>query len=322
MHTRKLVKHGESSLSVTLPSKWVNNNHLKKGDEIKVDEKGTYLVIGGRGKHTKSEKIITIPDEMPTSALMHYTAALYRGGYDHVKFRFSKAEIYEAIEKVTGTDLNSWDIIENKKNSCVIDSISSVDHTQFENVLKRLLYGISELSKDSLDAIKNKNIEEIKLAQTKENTINRNANFCERILIKEGYDEPDKIPFLFYIIKELENIGDEYNSICHSYRESQQINKKTIKLYGDVNDILNQFKRLYLKEEAKKPLNIQNAAEVHSQLREKMKEGYKLLEGNQKDDCILHHLITVLRKTKSCLGCLFSIMIVEEKKKKEFTPSH
>ena len=38
---------------------------------------------------------------VPLLTVMHYTAALYRGGYDHVKFRFSKAEIYEAIEKIT-----------------------------------------------------------------------------------------------------------------------------------------------------------------------------------------------------------------------------
>ena len=37
--------------------------------------------------------------------------------------------------------------------------INILDHTQFENVLKRLLYGITELSTDSLEAIKNKNIE-------------------------------------------------------------------------------------------------------------------------------------------------------------------
>ncbi len=313
MITRKIVKHGSSSLTVTLPKKWTKKNHLEQGDEIKVDEKGTYLVIGGRGKHIKSETTITIPNDMPSSALMHYTAALYRAGYDHVKFIFSTAEAYNNIAKVTGNDLNSWDIIENKKNSCIVDSISSLDHTQFENVLKKLLYGINELSKDSLEAIKNKNVEEIKLAQTKENTINRNANFCERILIKEGYEEPDKIPFLFYIIKELENIGDEYNGICYCYLKDGKINKKTLELYKEINDLLNEFKKLYLKEEAQKPLNIQNAAELHSKIKEKQKVGYKLLAGNQTDDCILHHLITVLRKTKSCLGCLFSIMIAEKK---------
>ena len=53
MVTRKIVQHGSSSLTVTLPKKWVEKNNLKKGNEIKVDEKGTYLVIGGKGKHIK-----------------------------------------------------------------------------------------------------------------------------------------------------------------------------------------------------------------------------------------------------------------------------
>jgi len=314
MVTRKIVQHGSSSLTVTLPRKWINNNKLHKGDEIKLTEKGSYLIVGGRGRKEKTSITIKISGKNPPSAVMHYTAGLYRAGYDHVKFIYNNVETYQAIETVTGSDLSGWNIIENKKDSCIIDSISAVDQSHFEDILKKLLYNLSEFSKDSLEAIKNKDSNSVKMAQTKERIINNNANFCERILIKDGYKDPDKIPFLFYIIKELENIGDEYNNICKYYLNSKSINHKTLKLYYDTNENLGEFKKLYLKEEIDKPLSIENASVLHTKLRDKISETYHLLEANDKDDCILHHLLSILRRTKSCLGCLFSIMIVEEQR--------
>lgn len=315
MSTRKIVQHGSSSLTITLPIKWINRNKLHKGEEIKITEKGSYLIVGGRGKEEKISKTIKIPSNVNPSVMKHYTASLYRAGYDSVKFIYDNAEIYQAIESVTGSDLSGWEIIENKKNSCIIESVAVIDQSLFENIFKKMLYNLSEFSKDSLEAINNGDINAIKMAQTKEQIINRNANFCERILIKDGYKDPEKIPFLFYIIKELENIGDEYNQICKYYLDSNKIDKKTRKSYGEINEMVEVFKKLYLKEEIDKPLSIENASSLYTKIQEKTKEMYDSLKENGKDDCILHHLLSIARRMKSCLGCLFSIMIVEEQTK-------
>ena len=315
MVTRRIVQHGSSSLTITLPAKWVKDNHLKKGNEITIVEEGQYLMIGGRGKKEVEEKTVTIKDgKIPPVAIMHYIAALYRAGYDKVEFTYDAAEVYKAIEHVTGTDLNGWDIIESKKNSCTVESISTTEQAQFKNVLSKLLYNLLELSKESLSGIKDKNTKTIEMSQTKESVINRSANFCERVLIKAGHENPDKIPFLFYIIKELENIGDEYNDICNYYLKTKKIHPKTIKLYEETNDILSGFKRFYEKREVEKALSFEEASIFYGKVLETTDRVFSLLDANQEDGRILHHLLSILRRTKSCLGCLFSIMIVEENK--------
>lgn len=311
MATRKIVQHGSSSLTITLPIKWIKKNHLHKGEEIQIVEEGPYLIVGGKGRKDILSKTVKISDKISRSAIMHYTAALYRAGYDKIKFFYNNAEIYDAIEKVVGADLNGLDITENKKNFCILESISTVDQSQFNNILKKLFFSLSEFSKDSFEAIKNKNINEIEIARTKENIINRNANFCERILTKVGYENIDQIPFLFYIIKELENIGDEYDNICKYYLKQKKIDKKTLRLFKEVNDVFTDFKKLFLKQEIEKSLKIEDCSKLHSQIGEKIKEVYTLLEANDEDDCILHHLCSIVRRIKSCLGSLFSIMIVE-----------
>ncbi len=315
MATRRIVQHGSSSLTITLPAKWVKKNHLHKGEEIKITEEGAYLLIGGRGKKDVVSKMVTIKDsKIPAVAIMHYIAALYRAGYDKVEFTYDTAEVYKAIERVTGSDLNGWDIIESKKNSCTVESISTTEQANFKNVLSKLLYNLLELSKESLSAIKDKNTKAIEMAQTKDNVINRNANFCERVLIKDGHEDPDKLPFLFYIIKELENIGDEYNDICNYYLKTKKINPKTIKLYEETNEIFAGFKRFYEKMVIDKAFSFEEASIFYGKVLETTDKAFSLLDANQEDDRILHHLLSVLRRVKSCLGCLFSIMIVEESK--------
>jgi hypothetical protein len=35
---RKVILHGPSTLTVSLPSKWVKNHNIKKGDELNIEE--------------------------------------------------------------------------------------------------------------------------------------------------------------------------------------------------------------------------------------------------------------------------------------------
>src|SRR3989338_4453795 len=42
---RKIVQHGSSSLTITLPMNFVDKFGLKKGDEVDVEESGTTLIV-------------------------------------------------------------------------------------------------------------------------------------------------------------------------------------------------------------------------------------------------------------------------------------
>ena len=42
---RKVIKQGPSTLMVSLPSKWVKNKNIKRGDEINLFEQGEDIII-------------------------------------------------------------------------------------------------------------------------------------------------------------------------------------------------------------------------------------------------------------------------------------
>ena len=52
------MQHGPSSLTITLPSKWVKKQGIRKGEEIEVEQYGIGLLIYAK-KRTKTP-IITI----------------------------------------------------------------------------------------------------------------------------------------------------------------------------------------------------------------------------------------------------------------------
>ena len=45
---RKLVKQGAATMMISLPSKWIKENGLDKGDEIELIEQGGELLIKSR----------------------------------------------------------------------------------------------------------------------------------------------------------------------------------------------------------------------------------------------------------------------------------
>ncbi len=45
--------------------------------------------------------------------------------------------------------------------------------------------------------------------------INRYSDFCRRLLNKYGYSSQRLTPAIYYIVEQLERIGDSYRDICN-----------------------------------------------------------------------------------------------------------
>ena len=52
---RSLVKHGESTLMVSIPAAWARRHHLEKGDAVDMLDEGECLVLVRKGKKKAEE---------------------------------------------------------------------------------------------------------------------------------------------------------------------------------------------------------------------------------------------------------------------------
>ena len=130
---RKLIQHGRSSLTVSLPKKWVKEKNLKKGEEIEVEESNGTLVISAE-KHHKHKKIdIDVSGAQPM--IRRIIGATFKSGYDEVDVRFSSYDELKAVQELVREQFTGFEII-NEMHAIAFIVVEEKDMITFRDVLK------------------------------------------------------------------------------------------------------------------------------------------------------------------------------------------
>ena len=119
---RKLIKHGESSLTVSLPRYFVKENNLKKGQEIDIREvdNGLFLSVNNH----KELRLISIDLSGQFCVIRKILGATYKCGYDEVNITFSSFNELKEIKDALQSQFEGFEIITQGKNNIVIKKIS------------------------------------------------------------------------------------------------------------------------------------------------------------------------------------------------------
>jgi phosphate uptake regulator len=232
---RKIVQHGSSSLTISLPYKWTKKFNLKKGDEIELEEKGSSLVVN-TGMTNNSNKIrFTIDNK--DEFLRRYLISLYKQGYDEIEIASNDGLPLRKIKDVLNEVLG-FEIIEQNTHSCVIRNIAQASDSEFDPMLRRVFLITLSLARDSLEALKNKNFDQLKDLEEIQYTNNKLTNLCQRILNKKGYKDHTKTNYMYSIIDQVEQIGDHYGDLCRYFHENRvEIKKDVISQFEEVNKL-------------------------------------------------------------------------------------
>jgi phosphate uptake regulator len=236
---RKIVKQGNSALTLTLPKEWTKKLSLKPGDELEVEEVAGSLKISP--EMTGDKAIELNLEELNETLIWTYIIASYRLGYNSIKVKFNKQD-FKIIQRVVDA-LLGMAITQQQDNTCVIkDLSSSPSDKEFANIFRRIFYLLEEMGESSLMAIKNKDKDALKNIEFQDYSINKFSNFCLRVLNKKNISGP-----LEYIISELENLGDEYARISMelSGLKTLKINPDILKIYEEINQMFVNLHKWY-----------------------------------------------------------------------------
>src|SRR3989344_5739355 len=94
---RKIVRHGSSSLTVTLPSKWIEKYSINKGDEVNVEESGSNVIISTQKETASGKKTINSKDGKFTKNNLSH---LYQLGYDEIEIELTDKKTLKEINKI------------------------------------------------------------------------------------------------------------------------------------------------------------------------------------------------------------------------------
>ncbi len=220
---RKTIQLAGKTLVLSLPSKWVKENNIHKGDELEVTPKRAELTITSHNAPAVQKAEINIAG-MDYSSVWHYVIAAYCKGFEEIGIIFDKPFIkdrYNKNIKTTDALLNIIDgligmeIVRQGRNFCLIKEVSRIQKEEFPNMLRRLFFLIQGIADDSFEAVKNKDKSALNNILLLENNINKFSHYCLRSL--KFFDNNE----FAFIIRALEMLSDKYCFIIKNLRANE-----------------------------------------------------------------------------------------------------
>lgn len=266
---RKIVQHGPSTLIISLPSNWVKQNGVKKGDELDVKEEGKTLVVGVDKITTNSALTQDITGMRPF-LVTRFLARSYQKGYDKIYLEHDSLELLKTIQQKT-LELIGYEIIEQNDKNCMIQSISSSIELDFDNSLRKAFLITKIMLETCYDAYKNGDRPTLQNLYIKDVEVNRFCYFCLRQINKEHYVSNERVQqshILYYLIEALEDLGDNYKKLAKQLADTKRKNKDIITLLGM---LMEQFELSYSYFYKPSLEKANNAYDLYTEIEKKIK---------------------------------------------------
>lgn len=270
---RKVVKHGSATLTISLPAKWAKKFNVKQGDELEISEEKNDLMIS-TGKEAKCVHEVCIDVDQYGILGARAIAALFKAGCDNINVHYDRIDGISIIEKYLN-EFIGFEVMKQKPNSFLLKEISTFSNVdELDNVLKRTFLLLISMAQDCLDSIKSDNKDLLQKIIHRDATINKFTNYCRRLINKQGITKIKDVPMVYYIVEEIENIGDEYKYMCKFLmaKDVKIDDSELIGLLEDVNKLVNDFFSLYFKFGPEKARKL---AEDRDKIAEKINKAFK-----------------------------------------------
>ena len=306
---RKIVKHGYSTLTVSLPSKWVKTNKVKEGQHIEFKTTKDGLLISTDQEHhdEKIEITISTDKEWYVNRILRH---LYTHGYDEIKIHYTKSEhikdIRKAIEPLTG-----FEIIESNPKSCKIKCVTTTDNIEYETLVKRVLWLIlSQFDYFIEDITKNKKPLAYEEITEISKTIAKLNNMCRRLINKKTPYDSVTSKYAYWFLTSLLNIS---SFVQYSYDYSKKTNtleltKNELELVKKVREFYHTLMNSYMNT------NVENTKTFFDERELMFDDILEVLK--DKNPVISHYFLDILKELSAIGNIILIIKLNEENKEK------
>lgn len=134
---RKIVKTGQNTLIISLPSDWIKKNNLEKGQSLEIEENAGVLKIYPTQKAKKTISI-TLKDE-GYWYINRLLRKMYAAGYDQINLTYSQPVQMEHIRKSTNY-LEGFEVMKSEKNSCTLQNLLKSKELEYKELLNNLIW--------------------------------------------------------------------------------------------------------------------------------------------------------------------------------------
>jgi phosphate uptake regulator len=191
---RKVVKHGPSSLIISLPSNWAKLWSVKQGDQLEVMAQGSKLIISV-DKEKEYGETETDLSSLDRTSIILMIRNLYRRGYKRIRCNFKKAKathfrsgtdipvittIHEEVNRLIGME-----VIEQKNNIVVISEITESSGREFEQLFRKIFHFLQDAFTIMNSSLRTGSLDDLRAIEESHDTITKFVSYCIR-LINQG----------------------------------------------------------------------------------------------------------------------------------------
>ncbi|HII17452.1 hypothetical protein A2311_06460 [candidate division WOR-1 bacterium RIFOXYB2_FULL_48_7] len=300
---RKVIRQGHGTLTITLPAKWVEQNGVKAGDELKMEERERTLFLNSNGRDNDK---ITIDITDCSLILERLLYSIYKKGYDEVEIFSSNPRHFLKVQEAAHSILVGFEIVSQTKSSCIIKRIAAVQTEEFDNILSRTFFQLNIMLSDMAAALEKSDITLLESIRLMEITNNRYTGFCRRALNKGDFGNIRNQKFLYCMIEYLEKVADEVKYLCLYLQEFpkkiENIPKHVTLLFHELQQLFEKTMRLYSK------FSMDSLLALYSQRKKLIKSANSLFTGNNCRTGIYgHYLLSMTQEIADVMAFILSM---------------
>ena len=158
---RKVQFTGRSTYVLSLPKKWIEEMHLKAGDQVTLTREldnslSVVPITEGQAQSVAEATAVILPTES-SNTLKRKVVSMYLAGYNIIHLRFKSGrinpELRDAIRDIVRRNLVGTEMIADAADNITLQVLLSLPELSVSTALRRMYLIASSMHKDAISAL-------------------------------------------------------------------------------------------------------------------------------------------------------------------------
>ena len=246
METRKLVRTGAETYTLSLPKEWVKRNKLNKGDLLFIAENKDTLEIRAvdKARQKETKEVTILIDNKNINTIRRETISAYINNFSQLTFAGEMLDQkLEELMKLLNNFL-ALEVIEQTERRLVVKDYLDLKEFSLDNIIRRMDMLVRSIMMDSKDCFEKKGLHEnLKL---RDYEVDKLFFLINRLLRSRDISSKEAIAY-FWTAKILESISDEVKEVAEEFEKSGD--KNILKKYDSVEEYYKEAVKAYMKKD-------------------------------------------------------------------------
>jgi phosphate uptake regulator len=220
---RKLVKHGESTLMVSLPARWLKRHGFRKGDEVDIEENGKQIIINPGTKAERKAVIRLRYEDHPIYRSL--IGSYYRAGFNEIRVDYTDRRVAGKLQGAIDS-LFGLEIVNINPTNCTMKTVFDEGNIDVDSHFAKAIQIVTAMQNQLMDDfVGGKLTGRDELLQYRASVMRERDLICR---LSMSLEQPGKDISAHYIY----NISRGYYEMYRCLSPNKKPTKEEIKLFA------------------------------------------------------------------------------------------